>query len=261
MNKTKKNSGFSLLELMFVVAILTLVMGVVFQQIMTVQKTSKAEDTKQDLTQEGREFMDIFIRDVHQAGFPGTGMYSVAMTSTDNRAAVGLVKFANDEVWLEADVNGDGQVDTIDYKLATASGSGQCPCKITRSQVAKVNGTAPDSQTVSPTTELTDVINSGGANGGSSGTAAYSLYGTLYAGGASRNLDTVYSNYKSANVFTAYDAAGNEISAATYSTGSSTLASIKTIKINLNLLGRQGDLQTGMRAVIPLTAGARVGGN
>jgi prepilin-type N-terminal cleavage/methylation domain-containing protein len=262
MKKTRKSiSGFSLLELMFVVAILTVVMGVVFQQIVTVQKTSKAEDTKQDLTQEGREFMDTFIRDVHQSGFPGTGMYSVAMASTDNRVAVGLVKFAYDEVWLEADVNGDGQVDTINYKLTTASGSGQCPCKITRSQVAKANGTAPDSQTISPTTELTDVINSGGANGGSSGTAAYSLYGSVFTGGASRTIESVYSNYKPANVFTAYDASGNEISPATYSTGSSTLASIKTIKINLNLLGRQGDLQTGMRAVIPLTASSRVGGN
>lgn len=261
MNKKKTSSGFTLLELMFVVAILTLVMGVVFQQITTIQKRAKTEDNKQDLTQEGREFMDIFIRDVHQAGFPGSGMYAVAMTATDSRRAVGLVKFANDEVWLEADVNGDGNVDTIDYKLTTASGSGQCPCKITRSQVAKANGTAPDSQTISPTTELTDIINSGGANGGTSGTAAYSLYGTLYANNASRNLDTIYSNYKAANVFTAYDASGNEISAATYSTGSSTLASIKTIKINLNLLGRQGDLQTGMRPVIPLTASARVGGN
>jgi prepilin-type N-terminal cleavage/methylation domain-containing protein len=259
--KKKTSSGFSLLELMFVVAILTVVMGVVFQQIVSVQKTSKAEDTKQDLTQEGREFMDIFIRDVHQSGFPGAGAFSTTMTASDNRMAVGLVKFANDEVWLEADVNGDGQIDTIDYKLTTASGSGQCPCKITRSQVAKANGTAPDSQTISPTTELTDIINSGGANGSSSGTAGYSLYGTIFAGGGTRNLDTVYSNYKSANVFTAYDAGGNEISAATYSTGSSTLASIKTIKINLNLLGRQGDLQTGMRAVIPLTASARVGGN
>jgi prepilin-type N-terminal cleavage/methylation domain-containing protein len=262
MKKTKRtSSGFSLLELMFVVAILTVVMGVVFQQIMNVQKTSKAEETKQDLTQEGREFMDTFIRDVHQAGFPGTGMYTVALTSSDNRVAVGLVKFAYDEVWLEADVNGDGQVDTIDYKLTTASGTNQCPCKITRSQVAKVNGTAPDSQTISPTTELNDIINSGGANSGTSGTAAYSLYGTLYAGGATRDLNTVYSNYKSANVFTAYDAAGNEISPATYSTGSSTLANIRAIKINLNLLGRQANLQSGMRAVIPLTASARVGGN
>jgi type II secretory pathway pseudopilin PulG len=259
--KTKLSRGFSLLELMFVVAILMLVMGVVFQQMISIQKTAKAEDTKQDLTQEGREFMDTMIRDIHQAGFPNSGIYSVAVTSTTAKNAVGLVKFAYDEVWLEADVNGDGSVDSIDYKLTTASGTGQCPCKITRSQVPKVDGTAPDSQTPSPTTELNDVINSGGANGGSSGTAAYSLFGNVFVGNSTKTVDNVYSNYKAANVFTAYDASGNEISPATYSTGAATLASIKTIKINLNLLGRQGDLQTGMRAVIPLTAGARVGGN
>lgn len=259
--KIKSSAGFSLLELVFVVAILTLVMGVVFRQINTVQKSAKNEDIKLDLTQEGREFMDQFIRDVHQSGFPGAGIYSVAMTPSDSRNAVGLVKFAYDEVWLEADVNGDGSVDSVDYKLVTASGNGQCPCKITRSQVPKVNGTAPDSQTPSPTTELTDVVNSGGANGGSSGTAAYTIYGNSYTGGSLHANNTLYSEYKAANVFTAYDAAGNEISPATYSTGSATLASIKTIRINLNLLARQGDLQTGRRTVIPLTASARVGGN
>src|SRR6185369_11278915 len=107
--KTKSSRGFSLLELLFVVAILMLVMGVVFQQMISIQRTSKNEDVKQDLTQEAREFVDEFIRDVHQAGFPGAGIYSVAMTASDSRNAVGLVKFARDEVWLEADVNGDGQ--------------------------------------------------------------------------------------------------------------------------------------------------------
>jgi len=40
--KTKSSRGFSLLELMFVVAILMLVMGVVFQQMISIQKTAKA---------------------------------------------------------------------------------------------------------------------------------------------------------------------------------------------------------------------------
>jgi type II secretory pathway pseudopilin PulG len=255
--KTKSSGGFSLLELLFVVAILTLVMGVVFQQIIKLQKTSKTEEVKQDLVQEGREFVDTFVRDVHQSGFPGSGMRSVTLTADSQFRAVGLVKFAYDEVWLEADVNGDGTVDTIDYKVV-ADPNGNCPCKIQRSQVAKANGTVPDSQAISPTMELSNVINSGGANSGVSGTAAYSLVGTTSYG---TSIDTVFSSYKSANVFTAYDASGNEISPATYSSGATTLASIKTIKINLNLLGSNNDLQTGTRPVMAFTASARVGGN
>jgi prepilin-type N-terminal cleavage/methylation domain-containing protein len=258
MNRKRKSSaGFTLLELMFVVLILTVVMGVVFQQILRVQKTSRTEEVKEDLVQESREFVDTFVRDVHQSGFPGAGMRSVALGTTSSQRAVGLVKFAYDEVWLEADVNGDGIIDTIDYKLTTDA-NGNCPCTIQRSQVNKVNGTAPDSQTISPTTELTGVINSGGANGGASGTAAYSLTGTTSTGAS---VNTVFAAYKTANVFTAYDASGNQISPATYSTGASTLATIKTIKINLNLLGSRNDLQTGTRPVITMSASARVGGN
>lgn len=263
MKSSRKQFGFSLLEMLFVLLILTAVMGVVFRQINTVQKSSRGEELKLDLTQEGREFVDQFIRDVRQSGYPTSAMYaSGTLASTpanDNRLAVGLVKYAYDEVWLEGDVNGDGTVQSVDYKLQTASGTNQCPCKVSRSQVAKVNGVAPTSQTISYNMELNDVINSGGASGVASGTAAY----TIYNFGSTQNLDTLYTAYKSQNLFTAYDVSGNPVAPADYSTaaGQATLATIKTIRINLNLLARAADLQTGARAVIPLTAAARVGNN
>ena len=148
--KRNSKAGFTLIELLVVVAILTLIMGVVFKQVNNVQKMSRNEDTKLDLTQEGREFVDVFIRDVHQAGYPGAAMYAPGAVGTpaanDSRVAVGLVKFARDEVWFEADVNGDGSVDSVDYKLQPDA-NGNCPCKISRSQVSKANGTAPMSQT------------------------------------------------------------------------------------------------------------------
>ncbi len=263
MKSNRKQSGFSLLEMLFVLLILTLVMGVVFKQINTVQKTSRSEEQKLDLTQEGREFTDEFIRDIRQSGYPTAAMYAPGTlgspAANDNRLAVGLVKYAYDEVWLEGDVNGDGTVESIDYKLQTASGSGQCPCKVSRSEVVKTNGVAPMSQTISYNMELNDVINSGGANGGTTGSAAYTIYGTI----GTLQLDTLYTAYKNQNLFTAFDVSGNPVAPADYSTasGQATLATIKTIRINLNLLARSGDLQTGARAVIPLTAGARVGNN
>src|SRR5512141_3046489 len=96
--KRNSKTGFTLIELLVVVAILTLIMGVVFKQVNNVQKMSRNEDTKLDLTQEGREFVDVFIRDVHQTGYPSASMYAPGVLGTpaanDNRAAVGLVKFA-----------------------------------------------------------------------------------------------------------------------------------------------------------------------
>jgi prepilin-type N-terminal cleavage/methylation domain-containing protein len=268
-HRNRSSKGFSLLEMVIVLAILMTVMGAVFQQIATVQKTSRTEEMKLDLTQEGREFVDQFVRDLHQAGYPNAGLFApgvlVATADNDSKNAVGLVKFAYDEVWLEADVNGDGAVDSINYKLQTASGSGQCPCKISRGWVPKDigNSTSPWSQTANTsaayTVELQDLANSGGANGGTSGSAAYTIYGT--SNGISN--DTMYAAYKNANVFTAYDVAGNEVAPADYSTssGKAALATIKNIRINLNLLARQGDPQTGKRPVITFSSAARVGNN
>ena len=159
---------------------------------------------------------------------------------------------------MEADV-GNGQVDSIHYKLQPDA-NGNCPCQISRSQVPKANGTAPMAQTNSYNAALQDVINSGGANGGVSGTAVYTVSG-VSGGGASNN--TLYAEYKAANVFMALDVAGNEIGPADYSTtaGQTALKTIKTIRINVNLLGRNVDLQTGRRAVIPLAATSDVGNN
>lgn len=260
--KLQRMAGFSLLEIMLVVAILTIVMAVVFQQVANVQKTSRAEDQKLDLTQEGREFIDQFVRDIHQAGFPNERIYAAGVLSSppanDSRVAVGLVKFARDEVWLEADVDGDGTVESINYKLETASGAGQCPCKISRSQVTKVNG-APMSQTVSYTIELNDVLNSGGANGGASDTATYTIYGTSYSN--SQSNDTLYATYKNANVFTAYDAAGNEVTPTDIASAPALLKTIKTIRVTVNLLAPNWVAENGWRPVITLSGSSRVGNN
>lgn len=260
--KLQRMAGFSLLEIMLVVAILTIVMAVVFQQVANVQKTSRAEDQKLDLTQEGREFIDQFVRDIHQAGFPNERIYASGVLSSppgnDSRVAVGLVKFARDEVWLEADVDGDGTVESINYKLETASGTGQCLCKISRSQVTKVNGT-PMSQTVSYTIELNDVLNSGGANGGASDTAAYTIFGTSYSN--SQSNDTLYATYKNANVFTAYDAAGNEVTPTDIASAPAVLKTIKTIRVTVNLLAPNWVAESGWRPVITLSGSSRVGNN
>ncbi|PYX24177.1 MAG: hypothetical protein DMG82_09400, partial [Acidobacteria bacterium] len=72
MNKVQKNAeqGFSLIELLVVCLVLTVVLGGVFRIINHVMQRSQAEQVKVDLTQQAREFVDEFERDVHQAGYP-----------------------------------------------------------------------------------------------------------------------------------------------------------------------------------------------
>ena len=69
---------------------------------------------------------------------------------------------------LRGDVDGDGQVDVVRYTLQD-DGSGNCPCKIRRSQGTKLNNTAP-MDTSQPSTnysvELDNVVNSLGAGSG-----------------------------------------------------------------------------------------------
>src|SRR5260370_7048164 len=67
-------AGFSLIELMIVCAILSIVMIAIVRGIDTTVQRSEAEQTKVDLTQAGREFVDEFERDLHQAGYPNCRM-------------------------------------------------------------------------------------------------------------------------------------------------------------------------------------------
>src|SRR5579863_6598623 len=178
--------GFSLLELVFVVAILTAVLASVFGWVSLVIQRSQAEQTKVDLTQEGREFVDEFERDLHQAGYPNCRMvatagvvgncpadYSVAPFTVEENAnlAVGLIYVSNTEIAFEGDVDGNGVVDVVVYRLVDSNGNfpptTTCPCTLQRSQVAKVPGTSPTNQVLVATfsQELQNMVNSGVAVG------------------------------------------------------------------------------------------------
>jgi hypothetical protein len=153
-------------------------------------------------------------------------------------------------------------VESIDDKLQPGA-TGHCPCTVARSEVAKANGTAPTAQNISYSMEVDEVINSGGANGGSTDVGTYTIDGTTNIGAGTQSNDTAFAAYKNQNLFTAFDVNGNPVLPADYSTpgGQTTLASIKTIRVNVNFLARYRDMQTGSRAVIPLAAAAAVGNN
>ena len=255
----KAQRGFSLVELLTVVVILMLVTGVVFQQIDLVQKRGRQEDVKMDLTQESREFVDQMVRDLHTSGYPNKKMYLVnLLTNNDNRTAVGLVQVTPTSIWFEGDVDGDGQVDSIQYQLQ--SNAGTCPCTIRRSQVVKVNGTEPWNQASNFNMEANNVVNSGG-------TVAITGNAVLAAGTVPN--DTLYGAFKAAPIFRAYDANGVECGTAgalctalplDLKTNPTLMSTIKSIRITINVLaGPSGaDFDTRMRPAVSMTATARI---
>jgi prepilin-type N-terminal cleavage/methylation domain-containing protein len=138
--KRNRQAGFSLIELMAAVAIMMIIMGTVFQQMSTVQKRSRTEEIKLDTFQTAREFIDQMTRDIHQAGFPNGKMYGAAFQDPGRDSnAVGIFFISPTEIHFQGDVDGDGIVDYVSYKLFPRSnnpGDENCPC-LRRSQLLK----------------------------------------------------------------------------------------------------------------------------
>lgn len=140
--KHSRQSGFTLLEMLMVVLLLSIVVGAVFSQIERAQVRYRVEDQKVDLTQQEREFIDQFTRDLHQAGYPSAPMYGGAATA--NQVALGVTSLSSNDIVVEGDVDGDGVVDVVEYSYFdgsgwTSSAPNPCPC-IRRSQLNKGTG-------------------------------------------------------------------------------------------------------------------------
>ena len=176
--KLRKQSGFSLLELMLVVLLLTIVVGALFSQINRAQVRYRVEDQKLDITQQEREFIDQFTRDLHQAGFPATTLYGNQFNLNSQFTAVGVWSVSPTEVHMEGDVDGDGTADVVVYSYVAAGTN--CPC-LRRSQTPKVDGVAPSAQVPGATfTQVENIV----PLAGQPMFAAYDLNGNdLIAGG------------------------------------------------------------------------------
>ena len=215
--RNKSQAGFSLIEMMIVVAILIVVLGVVLRQVTVMQMRSRGEAVKLDMVQQARESLDQMVRDLHQAGYPSAYMYmSTVLTSPTNNNtgyATGLVQVVSGNSAMhifEGDVDGDGAVDSVRYRYVTSSAeSTHCPC-IERSQVTKT--------AANPLT---------GQN---------TAYHVLVENVATNGL-----------TFTAYNSAGGAVSIGSgldINSSSTTLKSIKTLQIALSVQGQTPDLQT-----------------
>ena len=200
--------GFSLLELMVTMAILTIVIGVVTEGMNTMQARNAVETTKVDVTQESRQFMDQIINDIHQAGFPRITLFDPATLAasgtttacaSDNNVACGLLSMSSTQVKFEGDVDGTG-VSVVTLNLVVPNSG--CPCTIQRGTVPKSVG----------------------------GTPAYY---------------TEVNNVMNQNIFTAYDNLGNSVTLPISTQAYNNSYDIQAIGVTLYVRAAQPDPKTG----------------
>ena len=281
--------GFTLLELMLVCAVLAIVLGSVFQGISTVIQRSQSEQNKVDLTQSAREFVDEFERDLHQAGYPNCRLVSTAgvncpadttqpAVASNSAVAVGLVYVDNTKIIFEGDMEGDGIVDSVEYKLVDVNGANpplSCPCTLQRSEIPKINGTSPWLQ--GPRTfyqELQNVVNSGIPGGTNAWGGGAPITGNTAWGATNTAYYAAITTFKDYPVFQAYDQFGNIVpmpvdlsvpgSTQLMTCSVDSISCIKSIRLTINLLANATtgvDLQTRTRPVTTLVGSARLVNN
>ena len=137
--------GFSLVELMVVMAILVTVIGVLTEAMTQIEKRSASDVSKVGVAQETRQFMDQILRDLRQCGFPSLAMFDSSFSPTptinSNYVAQGLVSFSSSAIQFEGDIDGSG-VSEI-YIQVVVPPSGSCPCTLQRGTVLKSIGGTP----------------------------------------------------------------------------------------------------------------------
>lgn len=198
--------GFSLIELMLVLVIISLVVAAILTQAQQVQQRAVAEQGKVDNFQQARDFLDQIYRDARQMGYPNLRNFDTTVgvwqstLANDSRLAVGLVKLSTTQLEFQGDVDGSGTVSVVSYMV---NGSGTCATCLQRAQVAKVNGDALTGQT-------------------NFSTSSYSI--------------EVQNVQNTSTVFTAYDTSGNAITLPIDITNNAAMVpTVRTIQMQLSI--------------------------
>src|SRR5947209_12989249 len=237
--------GFSLIEMLIAVAIVTAVIAVVVQGITKMQRRSFVETSKVPTVQETRDFIDQMVRAIHNVGYPAPKVNpfpGANCNPTDNaNVACGLIYFSPTQIKYEADLDGSGTVYQVWVQLAVGP-SGGCPCILQRGAVTKAQVLAGTPPTYF--TEVNGVLNSGDGTGN----ATYTI--SLPGSGS-------YTTYGTADVFASYvsNATLNPVRTCTTAAACS---SIRSLQITANVVPSFIDNATNTFQVTSITSKVRL---
>lgn len=228
-----RSKGFSLAELLIVVAMISIVMVAILAEVDQVQQRATTEQGRMDDFQQARDFIAQVAREGRRMGYPNVHNFDVSAWSTpymnDSRVAVGLIKLTSTELDFSGDIDGTGAVSIVSYKL---NGDGGCAKCMERVQVAKTNGQNP----------LTQVT----------GISANSYV---------REVQNVQNGSSTAApIFSAYDATGAAVTLPIDMTSNATsTASVRLIKVNLTVASPNStDAKTGHQLEADLSGNIQV---
>jgi prepilin-type N-terminal cleavage/methylation domain-containing protein len=223
--------GFSLIELMVVVVMISLVLAAILSQVRQVQQRAAAEQGRVDDFQQARDFMAQIVRDGRQMGYPNVHSFDTTVGTwqnpliNDSRIATGIIRVTSTRLDLEGDVDGTGTVSIVSYAI---NGDGLCVTCMERAQVPKVNG--------NPLTEANAIA-------------------------AASYVQLVQNVQNGANpVFAAFDALGNAIALPVDINASPTkVAQVRVLSVSLNVSNPTSiDPQTQRRLEADITGNIQV---
>jgi type IV pilus assembly protein PilW len=116
--------GFSLLEMLIVLAVFTFIVGGIFTSLSQSQIRYQFEQEVAELQQSGRNAVDLMEREIKLAGFPKASYYDSGQNWTSansNKVAAGFITINAANLVFEADVEEDGIVERVDYNLSSGT--------------------------------------------------------------------------------------------------------------------------------------------
>jgi type IV pilus assembly protein PilW len=114
------HGGFSLLELLIVLAVFSFIVGGIFSNLTQSQTRYQFEQEVAEVQQTARNAVDIMEREIKLAGFPIPSYYDSALNWTSansERVAAGFITLGATNLVFEADLLEDGIVDRVEYRL------------------------------------------------------------------------------------------------------------------------------------------------
>ena len=135
------HGGFSLLELLIVLAVFSFIVGGIFSNLTQSQTRYQFEQEVAEVQQTARNAVDIMEREIKLAGFPIPSYYDSALNWTSansERVAAGFVTLGATNLVFEADLVEDGIVDRVEYRLNGAGGG--APAAVYQTLATNVTG-------------------------------------------------------------------------------------------------------------------------